>query len=193
LCAIILYYKKLSIISVCNPVKLLGEYFIARRIIPMKKILLVNDSKFENQILKDIVESIGYSAVTANEFDVFANIESFCPGYVIINRVMKGIYGDELAMEIKKRYSHIKCILSSCDSISIDEFNKAGIDAVIKTPINKDRLQIVLANIDHLQSDQQKSKESHSVSGNVCMSCKKLISSSESTEYKFCPFCGHRL
>ena len=45
----------------------------------MKKILLVNDSKFENQILKDIVESIGYSAVTANEFDVFANIESFVP------------------------------------------------------------------------------------------------------------------
>ena len=33
------------------------------------------------------------------------------------------------------------------------------IDAVIKTPINKDRLQIVLANIDHLQSDQQKSKK----------------------------------
>ena len=158
----------------------------------MKKILLVNDSKFENAILKDILESIGYSAVASDEFDAVVKIESFCPDYVIINRVMKGIHGDEMALEIKKNYPHIKCILSSCNSISIDEFNKAGIDAVIKTPIDKERLQVVLTNIDYLEPEQQKSKENYSVHGKPCMSCKHFIPTSEGMNFNFCPFCGHK-
>jgi two-component system chemotaxis response regulator CheY len=159
----------------------------------MKKVLLVNDSKFENIILKDMLGSIGYNAIAADEFDAVAKIESFCPDYVIINRVMKGIHGDELALEIKKYYPYIKCILSSCDSVGIDEINKAGIDAVIKTPIDKEELKTVLANTGGSEPVQHKSKETHSVQGNICMYCECPIPDSEGTCFSFCPFCGHRL
>jgi len=35
----------------------------------MKKVLLVNDSKFESMILKDMLVSIGYIAGIADEYD----------------------------------------------------------------------------------------------------------------------------
>jgi len=159
----------------------------------MKKVLLVNDSKFENIILKDMLGSIGYNAIAADEFDAVAKIESFYPDYIIINRIMKAIRGDQLALEIKKHYPQTKCILSSCDTVSIDEINKAGIDAVIKTPIDKERLKTVLASIDGLEPVQYKSKETHSVQGNICMSCECTMPVSEGTRFSFCPFCGHSL
>lgn len=117
----------------------------------MKKVLLINDSKFESLILKDMLTSIGYIAGISDEYDAVGKVQTMCPDYIIINRVMKGIYGDELAIEIKSRFPSIKCILSSCDSISIDDFNNTGIDAVIKTPIDEYRLGVVLKNMEFLE------------------------------------------
>lgn len=114
----------------------------------MKKVLLVNDSKFESLIMKDTLSKIGYNVSVADEYDAVVKIQAFGPDYVIINRVMKEIYGDELASMIKVRYPDVKCILSSCDSINSDNYNKAGIDAVIKTPIDKSKLELVLKNIE---------------------------------------------
>jgi len=63
----------------------------------MKKVLLVNDSKFESMILKDMLVSIGYIAGIADEYDAIEKVQDMRPDYIIINRVMKEIYGDELA------------------------------------------------------------------------------------------------
>jgi len=78
------------------------------------------------------------------------------PDYIIVNRVMKGIYGDELASKIKSRFPDIRCILSSCDSISIDDFENTDIDAIIKTPIDQYRLKIVLNSMEYPKDDKRK-------------------------------------
>jgi len=70
----------------------------------MKKVLLVNDSKFESMILKDMLVSIGYIAGIADEYDAIEKVQDMRPDYIIINRVMKEIYGDELASKIKARF-----------------------------------------------------------------------------------------
>jgi len=55
----------------------------------MKKVLLVNDSKFESMILKDMLVSIGYIAGIADEYDAIEKVQDMRPDYIIINRVMK--------------------------------------------------------------------------------------------------------
>ncbi|ABN51408.1 MAG TPA: response regulator [Hungateiclostridium thermocellum] len=122
----------------------------------MKKVLLVNDSKFESMILKDMLVSIGYIAGIADEYDAIEKVQDMRPDYIIINRVMKEIYGDELASKIKARFPEIKCILSSCDSISIDDYKNSGIDAVIRTPVDQYRLKAVLKNVEYLKNDIRK-------------------------------------
>jgi len=67
----------------------------------MKKVLLVNDSKFESMILKDMLVSIGIYCRIADEYDAIEKVQDMRPDYIIINRVMKEIYGDELASKIK--------------------------------------------------------------------------------------------
>ncbi|HHV29226.1 response regulator [Acetivibrio mesophilus] len=122
----------------------------------MKKILLINDSKFESLILKDMLIDIGYIAGIADEYDAIDKVQAMHPDYIIVNRVMKGIYGDELASKIKSRFPDIRCILSSCDSISIDDFENTDIDAIIKTPIDQYRLKIVLNSMEYPKDDKRK-------------------------------------
>ncbi|HOM03294.1 MAG TPA: response regulator [Acetivibrio sp.] len=122
----------------------------------MKKVLLVNDSKFENLILKDMLDSIGYIAATADEYDAIDKVLAMRPDYIIINRVMKETHGDELASKIKARFPEIRCILSSCDLINIDDYSNTGIDAVIRTPIDQYRLKAVLKNMEYAKRDKRK-------------------------------------
>jgi len=50
----------------------------------MKKVLLVNDSKFESMILKDMLVSIGYIAGIADEYDAIEKVQDMRPDYIII-------------------------------------------------------------------------------------------------------------
>lgn len=159
----------------------------------MKKILLINDSKFENIILKDMLKSIGYSADILNEKEAVAKVRELRPDCIIINRVMKGVYGDRLAAQIKGDYPHAKCILSSCNPINISEFNKGEIDAVMKTPIAKQDLKIILKDIEYKTKGVGHFVEDSSGCGLTCSSCRHPITSPDSINYKFCPFCGEKL
>ncbi len=113
----------------------------------MKKVLLVNDSRFENQIIKDILDYAGYEVQISDEYDAIKKIKQFEPEYVILNLMMKNIRGDQLAAMIKLENSQIKCIISSNNAIKIDDFNKKRVDGVFQTPIDRKGIETVLNNI----------------------------------------------
>lgn len=139
-----------------------------------KKALIVNDSRFESIILRDILERIQYDVEIADEFNCMEKIKRFDPDVVIVNLVMQKINGDELISLIKKDNTKIKCLISSCKKISLDDFkNKSIIDGIIKTPTNKDKMKQILEN----------------TLKKVCTKCGQIMEQS----FIVCPYCGDKL
>jgi CheY-like chemotaxis protein len=154
----------------------------------MNKVLLVNDSKLENRIMKDMLSSIDYNVSITDEYNAIAAVKDFCPDYVITNYIMKEINGDQLAGLIKLLYPNIKFILSSSNSIDINKFDRRKINAVIKTPIEKNELKRVLESI----SSEDTKNDDVFVSIDLNKFCKSCGKSIELENYAFCPFCGSK-
>lgn len=147
----------------------------------MEKVLLINDCKFEKIIIKDLLVRLGYDVQLGDEYEALNKIKDFSPDIVIVNLIMKEITGDRLIKKIKDINSRSICILSSSNSLSIDDYKENGVDRVIQTPINEEKLEIILEN-----------KGNHECKLRFCPYCgnkldgifKKII---------FCPFCGQHL
>lgn len=111
----------------------------------MKKVLIINDSRLESLVLKDMINKINLIPIVSNEYDALKNVVNESPAIVIVNYIMEDINGDELAEKIKIVLPEVKCILSSCDNLNKNEYKDKYIDRVIKTPIEFNTLiEIIL-------------------------------------------------
>ncbi|MDW8799995.1 response regulator [Clostridium sp. A1-XYC3] len=110
----------------------------------MKRVLVVNDCRFESMIMKDFLSDIGYNVQVTNEYDTFIQIKVFQPDIIIVNLIMKDNRGDRLINNIKNNYPGILCLLSSCDSIKLQDFIQSKVDEVIHTPVTRSKLSEIL-------------------------------------------------
>lgn len=154
-----------------------------------KRALLVNDSRFESLILKDMLNKIGYDVEIADEFDAIYEVEQFEPSIVIVNYIMQKTRGDKLIKNIKTSIPTIKCLLSSSNSIkkeSIDE----EVDGILHTPVSlftlKDSLKRIGEKEDVIQFIGRDKKE---INIKFCPYCASNLNDFNE-EIVFCPFCG---
>lgn len=149
-----------------------------------KRALLVNDSKFESRILKDMLQQLDYSVEIADEFDALYAIERFEPDVVIVNYIMEQTRGDKLIQLMKAGMPHLKCILSSSNSIRISEMKGRHVDAILHTPVSMYILETIMNQIEAVENVEQEDTK--------CPSCHKDLADF-SIELAFCPYCGERL
>lgn len=168
----------------------------------MKKILLVNDCKFESRVMKDCLSDIGYSVQVTNEYDVFVKVRRVQPDIVIANLIMKDTTGDKLIEYIKNTNSGIICLLSSCDLLKLEDFIEHKVDEVIHTPINKLKLSEILNKALSKTGNSNTSVTIHgakkflSDKSNKCTNVDVLSKTSikeKASDFSFCPYCGQKL
>ena len=109
------------------------------------KVLIVNDSRFEALILKDNISKLGHIVHIADEFNAMKMIEEIKPQFLVVNLIMKETRGDIFIANIKWRYPNIQCILTSCNDISLKDYDNKVIASVLKTPIKLKELEVALA------------------------------------------------
>ncbi len=158
----------------------------------MKKVLIINDSKLQNEVMKDMLKSINYEVSVADEYNAIVAVHDFCPDFVITNYVMKEINGDQLASAIKIQYPDIKCVISSSNSIDIDDFDRKKINAVIRTPIDRDELRMVLDSITTERVKKYDDSDNYEVK-KYCKQCGKFVDVSLDNESFLCPICGKKI
>ncbi len=110
----------------------------------MGRVLIVNDSRFESMILKDLLSQLGYNVSITDEYDAVRQVQSFSPDVVLANYVMKDTLGDRLIERIKTRYPKVLCILTSNSIINRDSLKSKKIDAILRTPVSKEHMEGVL-------------------------------------------------
>lgn len=162
----------------------------------MKRALLVNDSRFESMILKDILSKLEYEVELADEFDAVYQVEQFDPELVVVNYIMRETRGDKLIQLIKAGRPDITCLLSSSNNVHKIDFDEKSLDGVIRTPVSmftlKDLLKRVeLANAEEVQEKARKTEASES-EARFCDHCDADISAF-SEVIVYCPFCGEEI
>ncbi|SCY95078.1 response regulator [Alkaliphilus peptidifermentans] len=140
-----------------------------------RKVLIINDSKFEALVLLDLLTKLGYSGEIADEYNALKIIDKFKPNYIFVNYIMKETTGDKFIRSIKAKYKNINCYLSSCNQLELSNFKDSiDIDGVIQTPVTVKNL---------LNMIETKSKDI------LCRVCSKKIEPS----FLHCPYCGEKV
>jgi len=80
------------------------------------KILIVDDSALSRRTLRRILEAAGYEAVEAE--DGMAALETYFlekPGLVLLDLVMKGMYGLDVLLKLREMDPHVRVVVASAD------------------------------------------------------------------------------
>lgn len=162
-----------------------------------KKALLINDSKFESLILRDMLNQLEYDVEIADEFDALYEVEQFSPDLVIVNYIMQDTTGDELIERIKDGQPSVKCILSSSNDIKKSNFQDTSVDGVLRTPVSMFTLKDVLIRLGEYNFEPEATLKEIVIQvptehKRFCDHCNKDISTFEQ-QFVFCPFCGEEL
>ena len=181
----------------------------------MNKILVINDSRFERLILKDMLNRLGYSVKDTDEFISMRQIDQYEPDIIIVNRTMYDISGLDLNDMIKTKNPRYRCYLSSCSPLKGSAINASKADGAFQTPIDINELQDVMEGRERVigeladeseAPDQGVASHIHQPSSpkvdsmdtgalpaptavNFCSNCGGDIR--HEPAYAFCPFCGH--
>ncbi len=161
----------------------------------MKKVILINDCKFQSLIMKDMLISLGYEVNITNEYGAFVKIESFNPDIIICNLIMKDITGDKLVKDIKNKNPKIICLLSSANSIKLEEFSKKYVDEIIHIPIERQELENILSKFINEPKNESKKIQKLDDDKNkfsFCPYCGEKLKSAKEN-FSFCPFCGQKI
>jgi len=142
--------------------------------------LIINDSRFESLILKDMLQKLGYTVEIADEFEALYTIEKFEPELVIVNYIMQQTRGDKLIRLMKAGMPELKYVLSSSNDVKLSDFPGSYIDGLLHTPISQFLLESVIKNIGQKNIEVEVST--------LCPKCKKDLAPFEGIA--FCPFCG---
>ncbi|MBN2221434.1 MAG: response regulator, partial [Vallitaleaceae bacterium] len=125
----------------------------------MKRALLVNDSKFESLILKDMLQKMNFLVEIADEFDALYSMERFEPHVVIVNYVMQQTSGDKLIRLMKAGMPRVKCLLSSNSNIRLSDFRGGYVDGIVHTPVSKFLLESALESIGEYTTFEEEEEE----------------------------------
>ena len=153
----------------------------------MKKVLLINDSRFESMILADMFRQLDFEPVISDEFNALVELESFEPDLVVVNYIMEEIRGDKLIQIIKAGRPGVTCIMSSSNQLNKENFKARGCDARLRTPVSRFTWKDVLKRVDIGGSDSGAEEE-----GRFCIHCGSDISAF-SEHILYCPFCGEEV
>ncbi|PKM52384.1 MAG: hypothetical protein CVV02_01130 [Firmicutes bacterium HGW-Firmicutes-7] len=158
-----------------------------------KKALLVNDSKFESLVLRDMLSKLDFEVEIADEFDAVYEVEQFRPDIIIVNYIMQQTTGDELIQQIKSGQPSAKCVLSSSNTVKMSDLDGKRIDGILHTPISIFSLKDTLHRLGTVSVDSDLLQTSNTEgSGRFCDGCNQDISAF-SMNIVFCPFCGDEL
>lgn len=150
----------------------------------MHRVLLVNDCKFENFIMRDMLISLGYEVIISNEFDAVSDARELNCNVIIANFIMKGQTGDKILQQVKHGQPEIRCILSSNNDLKLEDFRKGTIEAFIRTPVAKEKLKKAIEG-----NEQLLDKQRNQVNPSFCTYCGEKSDDSEQ-KAKFCKYCG---
>lgn len=152
----------------------------------MYRVLLVNDCKFENFIMRDMLTSLGYEGIISNEFNAVSDVRELNCNFIIANYIMIEKTGDKILQQIKEMYPETKCILSSSNNLRIEDFNNSSIDGFIHTPITKEKLEMVIK-----KEGQFSNKNSKNLKPSFCTYCGGKIDDDVMGAI-FCKYCGEK-
>lgn len=141
-----------------------------------RDVIIVNDSKFETRILKDILFKLGMNPLISDEYMILRDIKHHRPFMVIVNYILEDSTGDRIIEEIKRKAPKTVCILSSSNLLLMKDFSSSPIDQIMKTPITIDKMKEILK--DYLPKKN-----------NQCIKCGKIIQD----DFNICPYCGTQL
>jgi CheY-like chemotaxis protein len=110
----------------------------------MKRAMLVNDSRLEIKVLADLLSTIGFEVVVSNELKVLEDVKTIKPDLVMVNYVMKTIWGDVLIGNLKREYPKMVCILTSSSEIPSDLLKFRHFEGIVRTPVTLTALREVL-------------------------------------------------
>ena len=104
------------------------------------RILVVDDSALSRRTLRGILEPAGYEVAEAE--DGLAALERYFiekPDVVLLDLVMKGMYGLEVLTKLRELDSDVKVVVVSADiqTSSHDLVEAAGAKAFINKPFDK--------------------------------------------------------
>ncbi|MDW7673982.1 MAG: response regulator [Bacillota bacterium] len=146
-----------------------------------KKILVINDSRFERKVLGDMLIGLGHQVLTSDEDNYFAQVESFRPDVIIVNLTMSSVMGDTIIKKIKSSMPKVSCYLSSCSKVNLEGLTCTDLDGVILTPVKPSQLKNVLN--DGISQGKTIA---------FCPYCGQKFNNGI-LSYTFCPFCGQNL
>ena len=114
-----------------------------------ERILIVDDSGLARRNTRRILEGAGYEVIEAE--DGMTALEQFFvqkPAVVVLDLVMKGMYGLDVLARIKEMDVHACVIIVSADiqTSSMGLVKEAGATAFLNKPVQSDQL---LAAVDH--------------------------------------------
>ena len=113
-----------------------------------KTILVIDDSPFASQQIKDIVEEYGYDVVAyaKNGEEGIEKYKECKPDFVILDIIMPGIDGLETAELILKEDADAKIMMLSslCDAGTLQEVKDIGLKYLIPKPVEEDILMATL-------------------------------------------------
>lgn len=117
-----------------------------------KTILVVDDSPFAAQQIREVVEDKGYKIIACakNGEEGIEMYKEFHPNFVILDIIMPGIDGLETAEILLKEDPHAKIMMLSslCDSGTIEEVRSIGVKYLIPKPLDRD---VLLATLELLE------------------------------------------
>ena len=162
--------------------------------ISMSKALLVNDSRFESLILRDLLQQLDYDVELADEFDALNKLETTKPDLVVVNYIMEETRGDELVQVMKDVHPELTCLISSSSKLDRQAFKEIGVDGILRTPVSMFTLKDILKRA--IESEEKlvavKVEVPEQDAERICYHCNADISMF-SEAIVFCPFCGESL
>ncbi|MFA9465992.1 MAG: response regulator transcription factor [Velocimicrobium sp.] len=113
-----------------------------------KTILVIDDSPFAAQQIREVVEERGYTVVACAK-DGEEGIEKYkelSPQFVILDIIMPGIDGLETAEILLKENPDAKILMLSslCDASTMEEVRSIGLKYLIPKPLEADVLLATL-------------------------------------------------
>lgn len=111
----------------------------------MSKVLVVEDSLAQRQMISDLLKSSGLKvAVASDGIEALENLEAFAPDLVVLDIVMPKMNGYELCRKIKSNPStqNVPVVMCSSKGEEFDRYwgMKQGADAYIAKPFQPKEL-----------------------------------------------------
>lgn len=117
-------------------------------------ILVIDDSPFASEQVKDVVEEHGYEVIdyARNGEEGIEKYKEIHPDFVILDIIMPGIGGLETAEILLKEDPKAKIMMLSslCDSGTLEEVKSIGLKYLIPKPLDED---VLLATLELLKKN----------------------------------------